>query len=221
MAVERLDEALTHPFWTAALEQSGGYQDLPPAVIVDVDETVLDNSSFQARLIHEGEEFDPEAWAQWVEEAVAPPVPGALEFAREARRRGVTIFYITNRDDPLEAATRRNLEAAGFPVDAGQDRVLMRGERRDWINDKSSRRALVAARYRILLIIGDDFNDFVSARLSLPQRKSLAARYSDRWGQQWIMLPNPMYGSWEDALYGYQAGLSPDEKTRRKAAALD
>ncbi|MGH7572280.1 MAG: 5'-nucleotidase, lipoprotein e(P4) family [Gemmatimonadota bacterium] len=221
LAIERLDEALAHPFWTAALEQTGGYQDLPPAVIVDVDETVLDNSRFQTRLINAGEEFDPELWNQWVLEAAAPAVPGALEFARAAGRRGVTIFYVTNRDQAVEAATRRNLETAGFPLDPGQDRVLTRGERRDWISDKSSRREVVARNYRILLLVGDDFNDFASARLSPAQRATLAARYSDRWGRQWIMLPNPLYGSWEDALYGYQSGLSADEKTRRKAAALD
>lgn len=221
LAIERLDEALAHPFWTAALEQTGGYHDLPPAVIVDVDETVLDNSPFQTRMIRAGEEFDAEAWTEWVMEAAAPPVPGALEFARAAQRRGVTIFYITNRDMPLEAATRQNLEAAGFPVDPREDRVLSRGERRDWISDKSSRRAVVARGYRILLLVGDDFNDFVSARLSVDQRESLATRHSDRWGRQWIMLPNPLYGSWEDALYGYQSGLSAEEKNRRKAAALD
>ncbi|MGH7587949.1 MAG: 5'-nucleotidase, lipoprotein e(P4) family [Gemmatimonadota bacterium] len=222
LAMDRLPEALEHPFWTAAIEQTGGYQELLPAVIVDVDETILDNSPFQARMIHEGEEFDPEAWAAWVEEASARPVPGALEFARAAERHGVEIFYVTNRDQPLEAATRRNLEAAGFPLGpAGQDRVLTRGERREWTSDKSSRRAAVARRYRILLLIGDDLNDFLSARLSPTQRDSLAARYDDRWGRQWIMLPNPLYGSWEDALYGYQSGLSPDEKTRRKADALD
>lgn len=221
LAIERLDEALAHTFWTAALEQTGGYQDLPPAVIVDVDETVLDNSPFQTRLINAGEEFDPELWTQWVLEAAAPPVPGALEFARAAQRRGVTIFYITNRDQIHEEATRRNLEAAGFPVDPGQDRVLTRGERRDWISDKSSRREVVARRFRILLLVGDDFNDFASARLSPAQRATLAARYADRWGRQWIILPNPLYGSWEEALYGYQSGLSADEKTRRKAAALE
>lgn len=221
LAIERLDEALSHPFWTAALEQTGGYQDLPPAVIVDVDETVLDNSPFQTRMIRAGEEFDPEAWAEWVMEAAAPPVPGALEFARAAERRGVTIFYVTNRDLPLETATRSNLEAAGFPLGAGEDRILTRGERRDWTSDKSSRRATVARSYRILLLVGDDLNDFVSARLSLGQREGLAVRHSDRWGRQWIMLPNPLYGSWEDALYGYQSGLSADEKTRRKAEALD
>lgn len=221
MAIERLDEGLGHPFWTAALEQTGGYQELPPAVIVDVDETVLDNSPFQTRLIRAGEEFDAEAWTQWVMEAAAPPIPGALEFARAAQRRGVTIFYVTNRERALETATRMNLEAAGFPLEPGQDRVLTLGERRDWISDKSSRRAVVARSYRILLLVGDDFNDFVSARLSPGQRESLAARHSERWGRQWIMLPNPLYGSWEDALYGYQSGLSADEKTRRKATALD
>lgn len=222
LAMDRLPEALAHPFWTAAVEQTGGYQELPPAVIMDVDETILDNTPFQARMIHEGEEFDPETWAAWVEEASASPVPGALEFARQAERLGVSIYYVTNRDQPQEAATRRNLEAAGFPLGSGgEDRVLTRGERREWTSDKSSRRAAVARGHRILLLIGDDLNDFLSARLSPAERDSLAARYEDRWGRQWIMLPNPLYGSWEDALYGFQSGLSPEEKTRRKADALD
>ena len=222
LAMDQLPEALEHPFWTAAIEQTGDYQELPPAIVVDIDETVLDNTPFQVRMIREGEEFDAEAWAAWVEEAAARPVPGALDFARAAERRGIEVFYVTNRDQPQEAATRRNLQAAGFSLGtAGQDRVLTRGERREWTTDKSSRRAAIARRYRILLLIGDDLNDFVSARLSPTERDSLAARYEDRWGRQWIMLPNPLYGSWEDALYGFQSGLSPDEKTRRKADALD
>lgn len=222
LAMDRLPEALEHQFWTAALEQTGDYQELPPAIVVDVDETFLDNSPFQVRMIHEGEEFDPAAWAAWVEEASARPIPGALEFARAAERHGVEVFYVTNRDHAQEAATRRNLAAVGFPLGpTGQDRVLMRGERREWTSDKASRRAAIARRYRILLIVGDDLNDFISARLSPGERDSLAARYDDRWGRQWIMIPNPLYGSWEDALYGFQSGLSPDEKTRRMAEALD
>jgi acid phosphatase len=219
-ATASLDRALVDSTWTAERGQTGDYAALPPAVIVDVDETMLDNSPFEARLIVSGGEFDPADWAAWVEEAAAPPVPGALEFAREADRRGVTIFYVTNRDAPAEAATRRNLERAGFPLPADPDVVLLRGERPEWTSDKTSRRAHVAAGHRVLLVIGDDFNDFVLARLPLEERDDLVRRHADRWGERWFILPNPMYGSWEAAAIGPGEDLSEEEERARKLDRL-
>src|SRR5690606_2336447 len=70
---------------------------LPPAVIMDIDETVLDNSPYQARLVAGGGEYDEATWSGWVEERKARPVPGVLEFARAAQARGVTILYLSNR----------------------------------------------------------------------------------------------------------------------------
>jgi acid phosphatase len=213
--------ALADTTWTAAVEQEGeSFGGLPLAVIVDVDETVLDNVAFQARVILAEGAFDPEAWAAWVEEAQAPPVPGAAEFLRLADSIGVTAFYVTNRDHPLEAATRRNLEAAGLPVDPDVDVVLSRGEREEWTSDKSSRRAWVAERYRIVLLVGDDFNDFVPARLPRSERERLVGGYRDRWGEEWIILPNPIYGSWEGALYG-EGDPTPDDRIRLRLQALD
>lgn len=217
-----LERALADSSWTAALVQTGAYATLPPAVIVDVDETVLDNSPFDARMILEGGAFDPDAWAGWVDAAEAEPVPGALEFLREAARRGVTVFYVTNRDAPRqEEGTRRNLERAGFPLGSDRDVVLLRGEREEWTSDKSSRRAAVAGEFRVLLVIGDDLGDFLPALLPLEEREGLARRHADRWGERWILLPNPMYGSWESALWGNRSGLSPAEQLEAKREALD
>jgi 5'-nucleotidase (lipoprotein e(P4) family) len=220
-AREVLVRAVADSAWTAAVEQEGAsFAALPPAVIVDVDETVLDNAAFQARVILAGGSFDPEAWAAWVEEAQAPPVPGAPEFLRLADSLGVTPFYVTNRDAPLEAATRRNLEAAGMPVDPRVDTVLSRGEQEEWTSDKTSRREWVAERYRVVLLVGDDFNDFVPARLPRPERDLLVERYRDRWGEEWIILPNPNYGSWEGALYGEEE-LTANDRIRLRLEALD
>ncbi len=210
-----LARALEDTTWTAAIEQERtGYGGLPPAIILDVDETVLDNSPNQARLIRSGGAFDPESWTQWVEEGRAPPIPGAPEFLALADSLGVTVFYVTNRDAPHEAATRRNLEAAGMPLDPDVDTILLRGEREEWASDKSSRRRTVAERYRVVLLVGDDFNDFVPANLPRAERDRLVERYRDRWGERWIVLPNPTYGSWERALYS--AATDPDEADRAR-----
>lgn len=215
-----LRRAVADSTWTAALEQTGDYAALPTAVIVDVDETVLDNAPFEARMVLEGGSFDPDAWAVWVDAAEAEPVPGALGFLREADRHGVVVFYVTNRDAPREEGTRRNLERVGFPVAEDRDVVLSRGEREEWTSDKGSRRAAVAEEFRVLLVIGDDLNDFLPARLPLAEREGLARRHADRWGERWIVLPNPMYGSWEGALWGHRSGLSPSEQLEAKREAL-
>lgn len=204
LAQLQLDAALADPGWTAAIEQQGDAAKLPPAVIVDVDETVLDNSYYQARLIRDNGVFASDTWDSWVAEGRATAVPGALEFSREAATKGVTVFYVSNRTANLEEPTRRNLAGLGFPMGDGVDTVLVRGERPEWsASGKGPRRAFIARNYRILMLIGDDLGDFVVDAAGTPaERQSRAAAQSDWWGRRWIMIPNPTYGSWERAIVG-------------------
>ena len=191
-------------------------------MILDVDETVLDNAPYQARLVLSGEEFSPETWAEWVREEAAEPVPGALSFTRTAAERGVAVYYVTNRDHRLEPATRSNLRELGFPLPDGEDRLLTQGEREGWGSDKASRRAHVARDHRVLLLLGDDFNDFVSGVRASPEAyRTLLDRHQDRFGRDWFMLPNPTYGTWERAATGFRSGLSADEAVRAKLESLD
>jgi acid phosphatase len=223
LARRALDRALDADASPSALpDPPAGDGGRPPAVVVDVDETVLDNSPYQARLAREGAEFDPASWHAWVREEKARAVPGALEALREADRRGVDVYYVTNRDHEVEPATRDNLEALGFPLDAPRDAVLTRGEREGWGSDKASRRAAVARHHRVVLLVGDDLNDFVSVEEAGPEeRASSAAEHAERWGESWIMLPNPAYGSWESAAWGHRSGLSPGERRALKLQSLD
>jgi acid phosphatase len=225
-ARELLDRALKDKKWTAAIEQAGEYKKLPPAVVLDVDETVLDNSPMEARAVLKDVEFTTEMWDQWVSESAAAALPGALELTQYARSRGVTVFFITNRDAKHEDWTRRNLARLGFPLDAAKgpatDTVLTRGERPEWTSDKGSRRQSVAQSYRVLLLIGDDFGDFLSnIRVSVADRRRLFAAHQEKWGTRWIMLPNPMYGSWESALYDHNFSLSRRERLARRVKTLN
>ena len=220
-ASRALERALADPHWTAALEQTGDSAGLPPAVIVDVDETVLDNSPFEAESLLAGRAFERESWLAWIASASAPAVPGALAFARRADALGVTIFYVTNRDVGEEDGTRRNLARLGFPIHEETDTVLLRGERPAYVSDKTSRRAEIARSHRILLLAGDDLNDFVTGALDRPDRRIAVAReHAGFWGERWFLLPNPDYGSWERALYENDRGLSTEEKRRRKRMQL-
>jgi acid phosphatase len=214
-----LDEALADPAWSAATEQSGDFAALPPAVIVDVDETVLDNSPYEAESVRLGRRH-PEGWGAWVESAQAEAIPGAVEFVSYAARRGVVTYYVTNRGAAQEEATRKNLIAAGFPVGESADALMMQDERPEWSSDKSSRRAEVAKQHRVLLLVGDDMNDFTNGRALPAERRAIAERHAGRWGRSWFLLPNPDYGSWERALFGNERGLSREEILRRKLEHL-
>ena len=106
------------------------------------------------------------------------------------------------------------------PVDPALDTVLTRGEQEGWTSDKTTRREAIAERYRLILLVGDDFNDFISARLPRAERDRLVERYQDRWGERWIVLPNPTYGSWESALYG-EGELTAEDRARLRLEALE
>lgn len=218
-----LDEALEDPTWTASTEQMqlGDFENLPPAVILDVDETVLDNSAFQARLIQTGQSYSSAGWAAWTAEEAAPAVAGALSYCKEAAARGITVFYVTNRKAPEEAATRNNLKKLGFPLAEQTDVIITRGERPEWASsDKTPRREHVAKRYRILQLVGDNLGDFLEADGTPQERVAAANRYSDYWGMRWILLPNPTYGNWEGALFGGDHGLSAEQQRVKKLGQL-
>ncbi len=218
-----LDEALADATWTAALEQTGDFTDLPSAVVLDIDETVLSNYAFEARLTVDEQAFSSELWDAWVQEVAAPAIPGALDFVNHAQSRGVTVFFITNRLSHLETATRDNLRDEGFSVPASPDTLLMRGERPGWeSSNKTPRRAFVAQNYRILLQLGDNMGDFVGAADgTVVERRAFAEQHRDAWGSRWITLANPTYGSWLSVVLGDAASAPPAEQDRVKKAALD
>lgn len=210
-AQEALDLALPDKSWTAAVEQDQPYSELPPAIIMDLDETVLDNSPFEGRLIKARMPFDKTKWDQWVEEANAPALPGAVDFIAATQRRGIIIFFVTNRRSQHEPSTRKNLERLGISLRQDIDVVLSEGEQpNNWGPDKTTRRRYLASQFRILLLLGDDLGDFVSGAIDLPQNRiRLAQQHNNRWGVSWFLIPNSIYGSWESSLY--EKGLSDKE----------
>ena len=157
----RLDEALADKSWTAAPgEQKGDYQNLPPAVVLDVDETLLDNSLYQVWMLKNNQTFSTKTWNEFCAAQVSRAIPGAVEFTKYADSKGVKVFYITNRDATTEKDTRENMEKLGFPMGGNVDTFLMQNEKPDWGSAKSTRRAVVTKDYRVLLNIGDNFGDF-------------------------------------------------------------
>jgi 5'-nucleotidase (lipoprotein e(P4) family) len=219
-AKSQLERALADRQWTALPAQGENIQHLPPAVIMDIDETVIDTSGFQSLLVKNGARFSRARWRDWSSQNEPGAVPGAVEFISLAQSRGVTVFFVTNRDYATESLTRNHLAAAGIKLPDDIDTVLSPSERPDWGSDKGSRRDFIAKSYRVLMLFGDDLADFISEyRTSAQARMSEAMKYNE-WGTKWFMLPNPMYGSWESSLYDFNSDLSMDEISRRKFQQL-
>lgn len=189
---------------------------MPRAVVVDIDETVLDNSPAQARLVKNRQQFDLKNWYAWGEMRSAKAVPGAVEFARFAASKNVKIFYVSNRDEAQKQATMDNLKSAGFP-DIGTENVLLR----DKESTKEPRRQLISQKYRIVILIGDNLNDLsnVFEKKSVAERFDEVDKTRELYGTKFIVLPNAMYGDWESAIYEYER-LNEAQKAEKRANAL-
>jgi acid phosphatase len=221
-AKSALDRALNDLSWTAAIEQKKNFENKPPAIILDIDETVLNNIPFQARSIINGQSY-PIGWLEWMLEESSDAVAGVSEFLGYAQSKGVKIFYVTNRIAVAEDATRNNIKKLGLPLDSDRDVLLMKDEN-GWTSDKVSRRELIAKDYRILLLVGDQLGDFLpidETTLELDSRKNLADTYKHMWGSKWFMITNPMYGRWEASIYNNEYPDTEDELIQMRLEALN
>jgi 5'-nucleotidase (lipoprotein e(P4) family) len=234
-ARDALATGLADPAWTAEPSQAGDFSELPPAVVMDIDETVLDNSEPQAEMILKGTCFDefPATWDAWLAKRSAPAVPGAAEFIRAARAmkdpsgRAVRIIFITNRECarragiestcPQQDDTAANLATLGLGSPTLVDDLMLKGERPEWESEKLERRQAVASGHRIVLNVGDDLADFLPdvRRATVAGRDAARCAREDHWGRRWFLLPNPMYGSWLVAL-----GQDLDSALMAKPAVL-
>lgn len=192
-----------------ALDQqiAGPKKTKPFAVIVDVDETVLDNSPYSARQILDRLNY-PAGWEDWTLSATARAVPGALEFLQYAASKGADVFYVTNRNVREKNATIENLKSLGFP-NADTLHVMVKTTQ----SGKEPRRQKVAETHEIALLVGDNLNDFsaVFEKKSVDDRFKAVENAKGLFGQKFIVIPNPMYGDWENALYNYNK-LTEKEK---------
>ena len=215
-AKDALLKGLEDSSWTAALEQVDNFEDKSPAIILDVDETVLDNSNFQARTILSGLSY-PNGWAEWVNESNAGAVEGVYDFLHFADKKGVKIYYLTNRLESFREATKKNILKLGLPFE-DDSVLLMRSEEN--LRDKTDRRKKIANENRIVLIIGDQLTDFISTKEAYvfhTERKKLAKKYSDLWGTKWFLITNPTYGRWELSIYeDYPSSEEEAIETRKK-----
>ncbi|MEO8649115.1 MAG: 5'-nucleotidase, lipoprotein e(P4) family [Acidobacteriota bacterium] len=189
----------------------------PRAIVVDIDETVLDNSPANAYGVKMHTAFNLKDWYTWGDMRKAKAVPGAVDFLNYAVSKGAKVFYISNRDEVQKQATIDNLKAVGFN-DVSTDNVMLRQTE----SSKNVRRSGVTDKYRIVMLMGDNLDDLSGAF----ERKSVTDRYAEtdkareEFGRRFIVLPNAMYGTWESAIYEYQR-LTEAQKAQKRLEALE
>ena len=170
----------------------------PYSIVLDIDETVLSNIPFQVKMIKDGTAFNPKLWDEWVQKAEATPVAGAKEFLQFADKNKVQIYYISDRTDAQVDITIKNLEAQGLPVQ-GRDHLMFKKE-----GDKSKegRRQEVIKHTNLVMLFGDNLVDFAEfSTKSEADRDKMFEQLKAEFGDKFIIFPNPMYGSWESAVY--------------------
>ncbi len=187
------------------------------AIITDLDETIIDNSYSEAQLLKEGKTFTGQWWKAWTARSAATAVPGAVEFLQAAKQRGATIFYVSNRDTSEVNSTLINLKKLQLPdTDTAHMRFLVN------TSSKEPRRQLIAKDYNVIMLLGDNLSDFTSAF----EKKNISDRFLETdkahndWGKKFIVLPNPVYGEWESAIYDYEKGLTPSQREQKRQAKL-
>ena len=189
----------------------------PRAIVIDADETVLDNSPYQAKNAKEDKAFSIKDFFDWKKSGKSKAVPGSVEFLNYAKKKGVEIFYVSNVPNSFKEVTVNSLKQNGFP-DAKNENVMLITD----VGSKEPRRQKVAETHRIIMFIGDSLNDLSVAF----EGKSTAERFAEvdkakaMWGTKFIVIPNIMYGAWESAVYE-KRGLSDAQKKAKRIDSLE
>ena len=210
-ASEDLQKFIDDTSWSALPWQTEA-SDLPLAIIMDVDETIVSNVEFQVILV---QPFKNSVMNNWNESNTAEPIPGAIEFVEKAQSAGVEVFFVTNRpcekvagnNDPCpqKGVTLQDLREVGIDVD--DDHLMLANEDLGWDREKLSRREHIARTHRVIMLFGDDLGDFISCSRKKPlhpcsesatiaSRHAATVEFNSYWGEGWYVLPNPMHGSW-------------------------
>jgi 5'-nucleotidase (lipoprotein e(P4) family) len=189
----------------------------PKAIMTDIDETILNNSPYEAHRLSKGKDYDDASWNEWTAMGNADTIPGALSFLKYASASGVEIFYVTNRGENEREGTLKNLKKFNFP-NADNEHLLLKQKS----SSKEERKNSIAATHTIVMLMGDNMNDFsfLFEKKTSDERDKVADDFAAEFGNRFIVLPNPVYGDWESSLYNYNYSLTPAQKDSVIKASL-
>ncbi len=196
--------------------------DKPLAIVLDADETVLDNSAFEAGLIGTDNAYNGKDWNEWCNAAEALAMPGAAEYLQAVDKLGVDIFYASNRSMAQVSGSMKNFKKIGFPQADAKHMIF-----KDTSSNKMGRFEQVMKDYDVVVFMGDNTGDLPinSYHKSQQERNALVDQHKDEFGKRFIVFPNPSYGDWEPALkqddkFGSYWGLTAEQKSELRKKSL-
>ena len=181
----------------------------PIAIVMDLDETVVDNSFYNAQLLLDSADYTQKTWKNWSDLAKAEAIPGAIDFIKYAQGLGVNVVFISNRRVAELKPTIKNLEKLGI-TNIDSNHYLLREKE----GSKKNRRAQVSEKYEIAMLFGDNLADFTELfdKRSTSDRNNLVDSLHQEFGDKFIVLPNVIYGDWEGSLYNYKYNWTSAQK---------
>ncbi len=188
------------------------------AVIVDLDEAMIDNTAYAGWRVRQGVPFTEETWARWMAAGQAHPIAGAVEFARHVNAKGGTMFYVTNRDARSFQSTAANIEKLGFPGVSAKTLLLNSGQS----NKQERFDSIKAEGYDVVIYMGDNLNDFGVATFhkNNQQRRAFVEANREAFGTKFFMLPNPSYGDWVSGMAQDYYKQSPQRQLEIKRKSI-
>lgn len=190
----------------------------PYAVTLDIDETIIDNSPHAGYEIKNSDPYSSENFNKWIQKADAKAVPGAKEFTDYAKSKGIEVFYVSNRKEGIHLdATIKNMKKLGF-VNSDKEHILLKTND----SDKAPRWNKIEEKYNLAMYCGDNLGDFPNGyyNKSNEERNKIVKEQSEYFGSKYIVLPNPVYGDFENAIYSYNLNKTPSEKIQDRLNSI-
>lgn len=193
--------------------------DKPYAVTLDIDETIIDNSPHAGYEIKHNELYSKENFGEWVQKADAKAIDGAKEFTDYAKSKGFEVFYVSNRSEDKELdATIKNMKKLGF-VNSDKEHILLKTD----TSNKDARWNKIKEKYNLAIYCGDNLGDFPNGydKKSNKERRAIVEKEKKFFGTKYIVLPNPTYGDFENAVYNYDFKMSPSDKMKARLESIN
>jgi len=190
-----------------ALQMRAGQK--PRAIMIDIDDTVIDTSEYQAQRVSSGISY-PAGWDNWVNSGSGALVPGVKEFLLHCESAGVEVLYVSGRSESLMAGTAAKLKKEKLPFVDREHIVLYDTKKTAGVVCSE-----LSAKYDIVMYVGDQLDDLcIGGMANIKSRISAVEGGRSMFGATYIVLPNAMYGKWDAAMYSYDYGLSDIEKRK-------
>lgn len=193
--------------------------DKPYAVTLDIDETIIDNSPHAGYEIKHNELYSKENFGEWVQKADAKAIDCAKEFTDYAKSKGFEVFYVSNRSEDKELdATIKNMKKLGF-VNSDKEHILLKTD----TSNKDARWNKIKEKYNLAIYCGDNLGDFPNGydKKSNEERRAIVEKEKKFFGSKYIVLPNPTYGDFENAVYNYDFKMSPSDKMKARLNTIN